>query len=150
MSTHDQISGTVIEIFSASPQYQGQIRPVVNKLELIEGYGIKNDKFAGKNLDATVLITGIGAYETACSSEIFIDYGSLGENILLDFNTDILQIGDILTIGDAKIQITQKCTICNHLSIYDKRLPKLIKNDRGLYCKIIKSGTVIKNMKVEL
>ena len=149
MNNHNKTLGTVIEIFSASSDYQGQIRPIVKNLKLIEGYGIKGDKFAGKNLDSTVLITGIEAYEIARASGIEIDYGSLGENILLNFNTNILRLGDILTIGNAQIQIMQKCTICNHLSVYDKRLPKLIKNDRGLYCKIVKSGTILKGMKVE-
>jgi len=95
------------------------------------------------------LITSVEAYKIASAYGIEINYGSLGENILLDFNTNILQLGDILTIGNAKIQIMQKCTICNHLSVYDKRLPGLIKNDRGLYCRIVKSGTILKNMKVE-
>lgn len=149
MGINQTILGTVIEIFSATKDYKGQIRPVVNYLELIEGYGIKYDKFAGKNLDSTVLITGLKAYEIASSSGININFGSLGENILLDFDTNKLEIGDILTIGNSQIQVMQRCTICNHLSVYDKKLPKLIKNDRGLYCKIISSGKILKGMEVK-
>jgi MOSC domain-containing protein YiiM len=140
--------GSVIEIFSADKNHKAKVRPIVGKLELIKDHGIKNDKFAEKNLESTVMIIGKNAYDLAKSHDINLEYGSLGENILLDFDPNLLSVGTILTIGNSKIQITQKCTICNHLSHYDDDLPRLIKNDRGMYCKIIQSGSIFKNMEV--
>ena len=95
--------GTVIKTFSATKESSGLPRPLVSNLNLIEDYGIENDKFAGKKF----------------------------------------------TIGDSKIEITQVCTVCNHLNVFDKNLPDLLRSHRGLYCKIIKSGIIQKDMIVK-
>ncbi|MBS9782825.1 MAG: MOSC domain-containing protein, partial [Arcobacter sp.] len=77
-------------------------------------------------------------------------YGSLGENILLDFDPHKFNVGEIFNIGDTSIQITQICSICSHLSIFHKKLPSLLSNNRGLYCKILSSGIIKKDMKVQI
>lgn len=142
--------GTVIETFSADKNSKGLPRPLVEKLELIEGYGIKNDKFANDDLDKTVMIVGKESYELAKSKGIDLVDGSYGENILFDFDPHEFDIGDTFRVGDTYISITEKCTICNHLSIFSPKLPKLVKNHRGLYCKILKGGLIKKNTEVFL
>jgi len=142
--------GKVIDIFSAKKGQSGLPRPKVQELNLINGYGIKNDKFAGKELDKSVMVVGKYAYEKAEENGISLEYGSLGENILLDFNPHEYNIGTIFQIGDALIEITQACTVCNHLSIFDGDLPILIQDCRGLYCKILESGDILVNKSVKL
>ncbi len=142
--------GNVLETFSAKTNQSGLPRPKVPYLELITNHGIKDDKFAQKNLNQSVLIVGINSYELAKKNGIHIEYGSLGENILFDFNPHDFNIGDIFKIGDASIQITQMCSVCSHLSIFDKRLSKLLKNNRGVYCKILSNGTIEKGMKIQI
>ena len=137
--------GSVLDTFSADINSSGLPRPKVDSLELKEGYGILNDKFAGKDLDKTVMIVGINSYDLAKNFEVSMEFGSLGENILLDFNPHEYEIGTIFQIAESKIQIMEKCTICNHLSVFDKKLPKLLKECRGLYCKILSSGKITKN-----
>ncbi len=141
--------GKIIETFSATKESSGLPRPKVDSLNLVEGFGIENDKFAGKKLDQTVMIIGVESYEIAKKVRIELIYGSLGENILLDFDPHILNVGTKLMIGESVIEITQICTVCSHLAVFGDNLPQLLKNHRGLYCKIIKSGIVNKNMKVE-
>ena len=141
--------GKIIETFSATKESSGLPRPKVDSLNLVEGFGIENDKFAGKKLDQTVMIVGVESYEIAKKVGIELIYGSLGENILLDFDPHILNVGTKLMIGESVIEITQICTVCSHLAVFGDKLPQLLKNHRGLYCKIIKSGIVNKNMKVE-
>jgi hypothetical protein len=46
----------VIDIFSAKKGQSGLPRPKVDKLELILDFGIKDDKFAGKDIDKAVMI----------------------------------------------------------------------------------------------
>lgn len=133
----------VIDIFSAPKGVSGGTRPKVQKLVLIKDYGIENDKFALKDLEKTVMIVGINSYELAKLERISMNFGSLGENILLNFDPHLLEIGTILAIGDAKIEITQKCTICNHLAEFGDCLPNLLKNCRGLYCKVISDGEIV-------
>lgn len=142
--------GHVVEVFSANKGYKGKQRPVVEQLEMIYGYGIEHDKFAGKNENRSVMIIGQNAYDIAKENGIVLPKGSLGENILLDFNPHLLKIGTVFIIGDVEFEITQSCTICKHLAVFDERLPQLLAKDRGLYCKILNNGNVVKNTKVNL
>lgn len=140
--------GTVLEIFSAPKGYRGSIRPTVNRLELIKDIGIVNDKFAGKNPERSVMIVGTNAYEIAKENGITLEPGSLGENILLDFNPHTLAIGAQIAIADTILEITELCTICSHLSVHDKALPKLLNGHRGVYSKIIQGGTITKGLDI--
>ncbi|WP_428026639.1 MOSC domain-containing protein [Arcobacter sp.] len=141
-----KLLGKVLGTYSANKDSKSSMpRPKVDFLNLIENYGIENDKFAQKDLDKTVMILGINSYDKSYEHNISLEFGSLGENILFDFNPHDLEVGTILKINNAEIEITEKCTICNHLSIFDKKLPKIVKDCRGLYCKILKNGTIEKD-----
>jgi len=142
--------GKVLEVFSAKKGQSGLPRPKVEFLDLIFDYGIRDDKFAGDDLDRSLMIVGKYSYDLVKTKDVDLEYGSLGENILLDFNPHDFKIGDIFKIGDALIQITQKCTICNHLAVFDDDLPILVKDCRGLYCKILKDGNIKPNNFVEI
>ncbi len=138
-----KLTGKVLGVFSAGLDSKGLPRPVVEKLVLKEGYGIENDKFAGDKLYKAVMVIGKISYDMAKDEGIKLQGGSYGENILLDLDPHELNIGDRLQIDDAIIELTQKCSICDHLAVFGEKLPKLIKKYRGLYCKIIKSGTIV-------
>lgn len=141
--------GKVLGTFSALKDSQSSIpRPKTDFLNLIEGHGIKNDKFAQKDLDKTVMILGFNSYEKSKENGISLNFGSLGENLIFDFNPHRFDIGTILVIGESELMITEKCTICNHLSIFDKKLPEIVKDCRGLYCRILKSGTIKNDFEV--
>lgn len=140
----------VIEIFSAKKGQSGLPRPRVDKLELIENFGIKDDKFAGKDIDRTIMVVGKIAYDIAYTKDINLKLGSLGENILLDFNPHEFKLGTRFKIGKTIIEITENCTICNHLAKFDNNLPKLVENCRGIYCKIICGGEIKKGSTVEI
>ena len=142
--------GKILNTFSATKESSGLPRPTVENLNLIKDYGIENDKFAGKKLDQTVMIVGTKSYEIALQNGINLEFGCLGENVLLDFDPHSLEIGTNLIIGDSIIVITQVCTVCNHLAVFDENLPILLKGHRGVYCKIIKSGNISKDMIVKI
>jgi MOSC domain-containing protein YiiM len=150
MQNNIKTLGKVLKTFSATKESSGLPRPLVNSLNLIEGFGIENDKFAGKKLEQTVMIVGLKSYEIALQNGIKLEYGSLGENILLDFDPHDLSVNQELIIGTSIIQITQICTVCSHLSVFGQELPTLLKNHRGLYCKILKDGIISKDMIVEI
>ena len=69
-------------------------------------------------------------------------FGYLGENILIDYNPYELPIGTKIRIGDAVLQISQNCTICNHLSALDKRIPKLLSKERGIFAKVVNPAVI--------
>jgi MOSC domain-containing protein YiiM len=101
-----------------------------------------NDKFYNKNPNRSVLISSLDSYTITKKFNIDMPFGYLGENILLDYNPHKLKIGTHLKIGDVILEITQNCTICNHLAIIDKSIPELLKNDRGVFAKVIKGGDI--------
>ena len=136
--------GKVIEIFSADKNSSGFPRPKIQQLDLIESYGIKHDKFAGKDENKAVMIVGLKAYNIAKENNIDLEFGSFGENILFDFDPHEYDIDSIFYINDIKLQVTQKCTICNHLAIFSDNLPFLVRKHRGLYCKILSGGIITK------
>ncbi len=145
-----KILGKVVDTYSAKKGQSGLPRPKVEKLNLIYKFGIENDKFAGSDEEKAVMIVGTYTYNKAKENDINIEYGSLGENILLDFNPHDFNEGSVFQIGETILEITQACTICNHLSIFDDDLPLLIQDCRGLYCKILKGGIIQSGYSIKL
>jgi len=115
---------------------------------VIDEKGVLEDKFYAKNTQRAILITSIDSYNLAKQNGIDTPLGSLGENILLDINPYHLNIGDRLEIGETTLEITQNCTICNSLAKIDAKLPKLLKNDRGIFAKVVQSGVICMDDKV--
>ncbi len=140
--------GNIEEIFSSNKENTSKIRPIVKELIMIKDHGIKNDKFAQKNTNKEVMLISKEAYLIAKKHSINLKIGALGENILLDFNPQELKEGSILIIDEVELLLTQDCTICKHLSVYNEELPRLLAYNRGIYCKILNNGRIEKNANV--
>ena len=134
--------GRVLELFISKKGYEKRL--VKDELQL-DIDGVIDDKFHNKNIDRSVLLATTDSYKLAKDNGIDIEYSTLGENILMDFNPYNLKIGTKLQIGEVLFEITQECTICSHLSAIAESLPTLLKKDRGIFSKVIKSGVVYKN-----
>ncbi len=105
--------------------------------------GVQNDKFYDKEVERSVLLSSTHSYGLALEHDISMDYGTLGENILINYNNLYsLTMGTQLEMGKVRVEITQNCTICTHLSSIDKALPKLLKKDRGIFVKVIQEGVI--------
>lgn len=133
--------GKVLALFIS--QKESSQRDTQAKIVLDEK-GILGDKFYDKDIKRSILITSTDSYKLALEEGIQMPQGSLGENILIDYNPYKLSSGTQLQIGEVILEISQNCTICNHLASVDKRLPKLLKHDRGIFAQVIRGG-VIKN-----
>jgi len=117
-------------------------RMSLNSINL-DALGIKEDKFYNQNLQRSVLLTSIESYKIAKNEGIDLEYGSLGENILLEYNPYHLQEGARLLVGNCLLEITQNCTLCKGLSSVNSKLPKLLKHDRGIFAKVIEENSQI-------
>ncbi len=106
--------------------------------------GILHDKFYNKDIQRSVLITSKESYALAQEHQISMPYGSLGENLLIDYNPYHLPKGTQLSMGTSILEISQNCTLCDHLSNIDKQLPILLKHDRGIFAKVIQEGDIQK------
>lgn len=111
----------------------------------LDEMGVLEDKFYAKNANRLILIASSAAYVLAKSSGVELEYGSLGENILIDKNINHLTVGNQFKIGEVVLEITQNCTLCNGLSSLDPKLPEILKNDRGIFAKAVTNGIVKKD-----
>ena len=132
--------GTVHALFISQ---KGMDEPIARDLLQLDPKGIIEDKHYGSSPERTVLITSLDSYSMAKEVlGIEMPHGYLGENLLIDYNPYHLPLGTRLTIGTTELEITQNCTLCNHLSKLDKRIPKLLKDDRGIFAKVLKEGAI--------
>ena len=141
-----KIIGKIIDLF-VSDKTLG--RSTKDNITLNIG-GVIDDKFYGKDIQRSVLITSLISYDLTKQNNIEISYGDLGENILIDYNPYNLQDGTKLQIGEVILEISQHCTLCKSLAKVDKNLPKLLKEHRGVFAKVIKNGQINKNDKLYL
>ena len=131
--------GKILELFIS---IEGSENRVKKTSFSVDKSGVLGDKFYGKSIQRSILLSSDDSYILSKEQGIELSYGMLGENILMDFNPYLLNVGTQLQIGEVILEITQACTICNHLSKIDKKLPKLLKNDRGIFAKVIKNGSI--------
>lgn len=131
--------GQILSLFIT--EKKSKIPAKMQNIEVDEN-GILLDKHYNKDIDRSILITSIDSYKLAEKHNIDMQAGALGENLLIDYYPYDLDIGTKLQIGTALLEISQPCTLCNHLSSIDKRVPKLLKNDRGIFAKVIRSGVI--------
>jgi len=135
------MQGRVIELFITLDD-TNKTRKNVQSVS-VDNDGILEDKFYGKNLQRSVLLTATDSYKITQENSIDIKTGSLGENILIDINPYHLVMGDRVMIGNVEFEITQNCTLCKGLSTVNSKLPKLLKNDRGIFAKVISGKSTI-------
>jgi len=120
--------GKVIKLFITKDDEQ-KTRLSVSSITVDEN-GIEGDKFYAKDTMRSILVSSEHSYKLSRESSIDLETGSLVH-------------GDRLKIGDTLLQITQNCTLCKGLSSLNSKLPKLLKNDRGLFAKVIKGSSEI-------
>ena len=129
---------------------QGSSIRVEKELFNLDPKGIVGDKYYDTNVNRSVLITSEASYTLANDHNIELPFGSLGENILINYNPYHLTAGDRLRMGDVVLEISQNCTMCDHLSKIDEYLPTLLKEDRGIFAKVIEGGVIKKEDEIYL
>jgi MOSC domain-containing protein YiiM len=131
--------GKVISLFISTNESN---TPIPKDQITVDKKGIQKDKHYNTDIARSILITSIQSYELLKGHGITVPYSTLGENMLIDYNPYHLPIGAQLQVGESILEISQNCTLCSHLAKADKRLPKLLKNDRGIFGKVVHQGTI--------
>ncbi len=109
----------------------------------VDDAGVVLDKNYGKDENRAILVTTTNSYEIAKQNGIEADFGALGENILIDVDIYHLKPTDRFKIGGALFEVTQNCTMCKSLAKIDSKLPKLLKNDRGIFVTLVSQKSKI-------
>jgi MOSC domain-containing protein YiiM len=142
MTMSPQKVGKVLKLFISQKDENGETKTIPQDNIHLDSHGVINDKFYAKDPSRSILLSSIESYHIAESNEMDMPYGSLGENILMDFNPYELNVGDRLSVGEVLLEITQNCTLCKGLSKVDAKAPKLLKKHRGIFAKAVTGGTV--------
>ncbi|WP_457745096.1 MOSC domain-containing protein [Sulfurimonas sp.] len=139
---NNNTQGQVIKLYITKND-EVKTRVSIDSISL-DSQGIIDDKFYAKDNQRAVLITSQDSYKLAKKNNITINAGVLGENILIDINPYMLVGGERIQIGNAILEITQNCTLCKGLTTINSKLPKLLKNDRGIFATLIGQTSTIK------
>ena len=134
--------GKVLALFVSHKNVPNRVPK--ESLEL-DSLGIIDNKFYDKEVQRSVLLASKESYDLAKAHNINIDYGLLGENIVMDFNPYSMNPGEKLIIGSCILEISQHCTLCKGLSAVNSKLPKLLKEDRGIFSKVVQDGQISLN-----
>ena len=137
--------GKILNLFES---HIGKSKRVEQLTLTLDEKGVVNDKFYAKDIERSVLISSIESYTLAMKNGIEMKYGDLGENIIVDFNPYTLKENSQIKIGEVTLEISQHCTLCKSLAKVDSKLPKLLKNDRGVFAKVIQAGKIDKDSEV--
>lgn len=134
--------GKILKLFISIKDETGETKTIEKDKISLDIKGVLNDKFYGKDPHRSILLSSIESYRIAQENNLEMPYGSLGENILMDYNPYDLQVGDQLKVGELTLEITQNCTLCKGLSKVDSKAPKLLKEHRGIFAKTVTDGTI--------
>lgn len=130
---------TVLALFISQ---SGESQRIQKEQISVDISGVIDDKFYAKDPNRSILLSSVDSYTMAQESGIELGYGLLGENILLNYNPYTIPLDTEFSIGEVRLLITQNCTLCKSLTKIDNRLPKLLKDDRGIFAKVIKGGVI--------
>ena len=135
-----QTEGKVLRLY-ISTGIEENPRKEVRSLE-VDPYGVKNDKFYAKDPNRAILLSSLHSYDLAEENGISIEAGVLGENIYIDINPYTLLPGDMIKIGECRFEVAQNCTLCKGLTQINPKLPKLLKDDRGIFIRSLDEGVI--------
>src|SRR3977135_137277 len=76
--------------------------------------------------------------------------GIIRENITTDgLNVNSLQIGQLLRIGEARLEVSAICTPCDQMEIIRPGLQKELWGRRGMLCRVLEGGVIRRGDSVE-
>lgn len=144
---NNEVLGQIVNLYVSK---KGIEKRELKECLVLELDGVCEDKFKGKDIQRSVLLVSQISYKRAKDNGIELNCGDLGENILVDFDPYSLATGTQLQIGNTIVEISQKSTLCSSLSKISSKLPKLLKDTRGIFAKVISGGKVNKYDKITL
>jgi MOSC domain-containing protein YiiM len=76
--------------------------------------------------------------------------GIIRENITTDgMNVNILQIGQQLLIGEARLEVSAVCTPCDQMEAIRPGLRKELWGRRGMLCRVLEGGVIRRGDSIE-
>jgi len=144
METQANQTGTVIAVCKKAQP--GLPKYAVERITIIAKHGVEGDYHAGAFIrhrwmakqnpsqpnHRQLLLTDTGIYAFLAEKDIHLEYGQLGENIVLD-GVDVmaLKIGTVVAIGDARLEVTEIRRPCYQLNEMHPHLEDTVMPDKN-------------------
>ena len=134
-------TGKLIGIYLGA--HKGASKTAVPGAELIAGHGVKGDSHAGLKPHRQISLFESEVLEAVKAEGLSLSAAELSVNLLIEnIRLEALTPGSRLQIGTATIEITEARKPCGALTKIDKRLPKRLYRNLGVFGRIITGGTV--------
>jgi MOSC domain-containing protein YiiM len=76
--------------------------------------------------------------------------GIISENITTDgLNVNSLQIGQLLRVGEARLEVSAVCTPCDQMEALRTGLRKELWGRRGMLCRVVDGGVIRRGDSIE-
>ena len=76
--------------------------------------------------------------------------GTIRENITTDgLNVNSLRVGQLLRIGEARLEVSAVCTPCDQMEAIRPGLRKELWGRRGMLCRVLDGGTIRRGDPIE-
>jgi MOSC domain-containing protein YiiM len=118
--------------------------------ELTEVRAVTNDGFQGcaharSGRNRQVLLVDRETLEA-----MNLQPGIIRENITTDgLNVNGLQIGQLLRIGEARLEVSMVCTPCDQMEAIRPGLRKELWGRRGMLCRVLEGGVIRRGDSIE-
>lgn len=129
---------------------KGTEKKVINKGILIQNFGLENDAHAG-DWHRQISLLEVEKIDEFNERGGNVEFGAFGENIITEgINLTALSVGDVLKIGDATLEITQKGKQCHqHCQIFH-RVGDCIMPREGIFAKVITGGVISSGSTIDI
>lgn len=129
---------------------KGTVKKCIEKAQLIENHGIKDDAHAG-DWHRQLSFLASESIENAGTLDFKLNFGDFAENIAtIGINWENQPIGRNFKIGDeALVEITQIGKECHKKCAIYYRTGDCIMPKEGVFAKILKGGTIKVGDKIE-
>ncbi len=110
----------------------------VAQLEAVARTGIEGDRHADPQSPRQVLLASADVY-----ADLALPAHTLGENLLVDFDTAQLGSGTVLQVGDAvRLRLMFQCEACGYLDAWQAGVSGRIGRRRGVLARVLAGGTI--------
>ena len=121
---------------------KGIQKHAVDKIQVLKDFGIKDDAHSGKWHRQVSLLAGEDI-DTMKAKGLILAPGAFGENIItrgIDWSK--VNIGDLITIDDVKLEITQIGKECSSPCAIYYTVGECIMPLKGIFTKVLNGGVI--------
>jgi len=135
-------SGKVLSLYMTMPDMmRSGHRMRVEDLDIDEN-GIIGSKDHENGTEQSLVLVSKVSYDIIEEAELFLDEGTLLENIYVDVDLYHLNKGSIIEIGDMIFEVTGSCEDYRYLYAFAPEVPDLIRGKRGLFLSPLDYGGI--------